>query len=215
MVDLYNYIFILFIFLFIYFLYTSYTFQIFIHRRRIKSNFLKEFISSVKGTFHEVGFFAISHNVVNKIEYNTFSNRHKASFSICHNVVTFKTPDSKWELFFHLVKDGSKFNEIMTIRVFPHKHRIKSEGNVEKNYSRLNIFTNNRYLTEILESQKTNDNLKWLIRHNGDILLISHNNLHYKAFLNPKTITVTRVLDMVSALNSIKNEIYKDEVIEY
>ncbi len=213
--SLYIYIFILFVSLFLYFLYSSYSFQIYLHRKKFKKTFINDFTSAVKGSFEKTGHFAISHPVVKEYEYKSFSNRHKASFSNCYNVVTFKTFDAKWELFFHLVKNGSSYNELMTIRVFPKKYRLKSEGNVEKNYSRLNIFTNNRYLTGILESQKTNDNLKWLIRQNNDILLISHNNLHFKAFIDSKLMSKDRVLDMVSAMNLIKNDIFREDVLEY
>jgi len=198
-----------------YLLYNAYFFQLFLHKYRLRSSFVKNFQNSVKGNFHDEGYFGMSHPFVSKEEYKSFSNRYRVSFSKCYNVVLFKTPDANWELFFHLLKDGTVYSEIMTIRVFPKHLRIKSEGNIEKNYSRLNIFTNNRYLTSVLESQSTNDYLKWLIRHNGDILLVSHNNLHFKAFLTSKEFSEQRLLDMVKSLNGIKDAIYREDVIEY
>lgn len=181
----------------------------------MKSIFLNEFVNSVKGEFFASAHFASSHKLVSNAEFRSFSNTHKLVFSKCFNVVKFKTADANWELFFHLVKEGGKFSEILNVRVFPKHIKIRSEGNVEKNYSRLNIFTNNRYLTSVLESQITNDFLKWLIRHNGDILLISHNNLHFKAFLMAKNLNVSRSMDMVKAMNGIKTEIYKLNTLEY
>ncbi len=198
-----------------YFFYVSFYFQTILYKLKLKKNFRYEFLAAVKGEFLNDAYFATSHKIVTPREHNTFFQRHKASFSKCHNTIRFKTSDASWELFFHLVKDGQVFNEQMSIRVFPIKNRIKSEGNVEKNYSRLNIFTNNRYLTQILENPENKDYLKWLIRHNEDILLISHNNLHFKAFMDTKKLTVKRTLDMIKAMNVLKNKIYKDDVIEY
>ena len=108
-----------------------------------------------------------------------------------------------------------KFSEIMTFRVFPKHNHIKSEGNIEKNYSKLNIFTNNRYLTKILEKNETDNALNWLIRHNGDILIVFHNNLHFKAFLKGNKLSTKRALEMINALDIIKSEIYKKDVLEY
>jgi len=199
----------------IYLFYNAYFFQLYLHKYRLKSSFVNNFKNSVKGTFHDEGYFAMSHPFVSKEEFKSFSNRHKISFSKCYNMVLFKTSDANWELFFHLIKEGTVYSEIMTIRVFPKYLRIKSEGNIEKNYSRLNIFTNNRYLTSILESHASTDYLKWLIRHNGDILLVSHNNLHFKAFLTDKKLSEQRALDMIKALNGIKDLVYRKDVLEY
>ncbi len=210
--DLFLLVFSLFV---LYLIINSYYFQVLLHRMRIRKNFINQFKLSVKGIYYPSGYFAISHHFVTPEEYRSFSNRHKLSFSKCYNIVTFKTTDANWELFFHLVKEGGSYSEILTIRVFPKNLRIKSEGNIEKNYSRLNIFTNNRYLTSILERKDTNDYLNWLIRHNGDILLISHNNLHFKAFLKSRKLSVNRALDMIKAMNGIKNNIYRDDVLEY
>ncbi len=197
-----------------YFLYTSHFFQFYMHRYRVKSSFLNEFKGSVKGKFTKVAYFAPSHKIISKSEYNSLPNREKVNFSKCYNVITFKSTDVYWELYFHLVKEEITFIEVFNLRAFPIEYKIKSEGNVEKSYSRLNVFTNNHYLTEILEG-KANNNLKWLIRKNGDILLIGSNNLHYKAFLDSKKMTHERALDMVKAMNGIKHDIYKKDVLEY
>ncbi len=198
-----------------YVVYNSYGFQLFLHKRRVKKSFIDDFVSKVKGVYVSEAYFASAHRLVPKEEYKSYSNRQKLHFSKCYNVVTFKTQDASWEFFFHLVREGLKFSELMSLRVFPKHNKIRSEGNVEKNYSRLNIFTNNRYLTEILENQDTEDYLKWLIRHNGDILIISHNNLHFKIFLKGDRMSVDRLLDMVKAIHTIKNKIYRDNILEY
>lgn len=203
------------IFFTMYVFYSSYRFQRLLRQRSLNKNFLGDFLLSVKGNFRSRAYFAISHRVVMPEEYKSFSRKHRLSFSECYNIVTFKTPDANWEFFFHMVKEGVKYNEILNIRAFPKHNKIRSEGNVEKNYSRLNIFTNNRYLTGILESSDTRDNLKWILRNNGDILLVSGNNLHFKIFVDPKKITVNRVMDIIKAMNFIKNKIYRDDVLEY
>lgn len=196
-------------------IFNSYFFQVFIHRQRIKKTYLLDFTNSVKGVFLKKGYFANSHKIVSIQNFRAMSNKEKVSFHNCYNIVSFKTNDANWELFFYLIYEGVSYKEVMAIRCFPKKNRIRSEGNVEKNYSRLNIFTNNRYLTGILETGEVHDCLNWLIRHNDDMLLISHNSLHFKAFLKKSNMTVNRTLDMVKAINIIQKKIYKEDIIEY
>lgn len=195
--------------------YVSYNFQIFLHKKKLKKILLSEFVDLVKGEFISSAYFSNSHKIVSEKEFRSFSNSHKLSFNKCYNIVKFKTSDAKWELFFHLVKEGLNFEEILSIRCFPNNLKIKSEGNIEKNYSRLNIFTNNRYLTGILENKIVKDYLKWLIRSNGDILLISNNDLHFKVFLGRKNISSSRMLDMIKAIHGVKNNVYKEDNLAY
>jgi hypothetical protein len=206
--------FLLIISIIFYFLYFSYSFQIFLHKARVKNSLLDDFKNNVKGSFYKQGLFANSHKIISKREYETYSNRYKGNFSECYNIIKFKTNDAHWELFFHLVKEDYGFQEILNIRVFPNDIKIKSEGNVEKSYSRLNVFTNNSYLTHILETDGL-DYLKWLIRYNGDIFLISPNNLHFKAFNVSKKVSVERIMDMIKSINAIKRSIYQKDIIEY
>lgn len=206
-------IFLLLIIFFV--IYNSYSFQVLLYRNRMKNSYIKDFASNVKGNFMSKGYFANTHKIVTKENYSSMSNRYKSSFHSCYNIVTFKTPDCSWELFFYLISEGLSYREVMAIRAFPKKNKIRSEGNVEKNYSRLNIFTNNRYLTGILEGGEVHDCLNWLIRHNDDILLISHNSVYFKAFLNKSNMSVSRTMDMVKALNIIQKRIYKEDIIEY
>lgn len=199
----------------IYVIFSSSSLQFYLNQRKLKKTLIDEILKSVKGDFQKKGYFAVSHKIIKPEEFNSYSTKHKLPFTICYNIITFRTQDAYFEFFFHVVKDGVRFSEIMDIRVFPKENKIKSEGNVEKNYSRINIFTNNRYLTDILELHDVQDNLKWLLRNNGDILLIHGNNLHYKVFLKPKNLTAQRLLDMIKALNHIKNKVYRENVLEY
>jgi hypothetical protein len=176
---------------------------------------MDEFVDKVKGKYIKDGYFSSSHKIISTSEFASYSKKYQHQFSKCYNMVRFQTADSDWELFFYLIREGTKFNEMLTVRAFPKKYRIKSEGNIEKSYGRVNIYTNNRYLTHILEKPETSDFLKWLLRHNNDILLVLHNNLHYKAYIDSHKYTPTRALDMIKAMNVIKNKIYKKDVLEY
>lgn len=199
----------------IYVFFSSSSLQFYLNQRKLKKTLIDEILKNVKGDFHKKGYFAVSHKIIKPEEFNSYSTKHKLPFTICYNVITFRTQEASFEFFFHVVKDGIRFSEIMNIRVFPKENKIRSEGNIEKNYSRINIFTNNKYLTTLLETHEVQDNLKWLLRKNGDILLIHPNNLHYKVFLKPSELTSQRFLDMVKALNHIKTKVYKENILEY
>lgn len=198
-----------------YIAYSSYTLQFLYKRRKLDKKILNDFLKNVKGDFNSKGYFAPSHKFIRVQEYKSYSKRHQMPFSLCYNVVTFRTPDANFEFFFHMVKESGRFSEVMNLRVFPKHNRIKSEGNVDKNYSRLNIYSNNRYLTAILESSDIQTHLKELLRSDGDIMVICENNMHYKIFVDSKSLSVQRIMDMIKSINYVKNKIYKDNVLEY
>lgn len=198
----------------LFFISKTYTIQLFLRKSRIKKAFLNDFKKSTKGKFISEAYFAPSHKIISNHEFNSLTNKQKMNFSKCYNVITFKTSDAQWELFFHLIKEGISFTEILNIRVFPLRETIKSEGNVEKTYGRVNIFTNNHYLTKLLETRVT-DSINWLMRYDGDMLLISQNNIHFKAFIGVKKMSLNRSMDMVKSMNGIKSGIYKKDVLEY
>ena len=192
----------------------TYFFQFFWRKMRVKKVFLEEFRKTTKGRFVSEAYFAPSHRIVSKREYNTLTNKQKINFSKCYNIVTFRTNDVEWELFFNIIKEGFAFTELMNVRAFPINGLIKSEGNVERNYGRINVLTNNHYLTNILEVG-VNDDVVWLMRYDGDMLFISNNNLHFKAFIDINKVSLNRIMDMIKAINGIKKGIYKKDVIEY
>ena len=176
---------------------------------------MKELQKEVKGTYVPEAYFAHSHRIVPSKEYKTFANRQKLHFSRCYNVMTFKTEDSDWELFFHLVKDGVTFSEIINIRVFPKHNKIRSEGNIEKAHGGLNFFTNNRYLNEKLEEEVIKERLEKILTKTGDIMLISHGGMHYKAFIDGKNLNVHKVMEIIKAMHYIKTKVFKEGVLEY
>lgn len=213
---MFTWFFFIFVILFgIFALYNSFSFQIFWRKQRNKRVFLEDFISKVRGNYLSSGFFTISHQVLSQKEFKGLTIKQKKNYGLCYSVVKFKTIDAQWELFFHLIKDGVTFSEIMTVRVFPNHERIHSEANIEKIHSRLNIFTNNQYLSSILESSATKEHLDWLMRNNNDILLVLHNNLHYKIYLDNSSIGTDRGLELIKGLNFIKNKVYKKGIIGY
>lgn len=213
---MFTWFFFVFVIVFLIFaLYNSFTFQIFLRKIRVRKLFLDEFVQSVRGSYFGNGYFALSHQIILEKEYKTLNNRQKKNYAVCYNVVKFKTVDANWELFFHLVKEGVIFSEIMTIRVFPKHERIHSEGNIEKNYSRLNIFTNNQYLSSILESSVVRERIDNLLRNDNDILLVLHNNLHYKIYVGKSLIGSERGLELVKDLNYIRSKVYTKGLIGY
>lgn len=196
-------------------LYNNYDVQVYLHRKSLKTSELQDFISQVNGKFYKKAYFAKNHKLVTDKDHNIYYSRHRLSFSKCYNCVTFKTKDASWELFFSLVKDGAVYSEMMSIRVFPHGNRIRSEGTVEKNFSRVNVLTNSRYLTDLLEEDSSHTYLNWLLHKNDDILLISHNMLHFKTFVESKKLRSKKVMKSLKAIHAIKNIIYKKDVLEY
>lgn len=199
----------------IYVLYTSFWIQILFRKAKYKALVLKKIAKDTNAMYYDTAYFATSHKFITKKEYSAFSGRHKLAFTKCYNALKFKTSDAQWEVFFHLVKEGLTFSEIITIRVFPFRHKIKSEGNIEKTLSRLNIVTNNRYLSELLQNSENKAYLNWLLKKSGEILLVTHNNLHFKAFVDSEKLTSKRVHEMIRAINTLQKRIYKEGVLEY
>ncbi len=204
------------IIIFILFLiYYSHFSQVIIHKKN-KKEFIQRLKNKVKGIQISKGYFAISHKIITENEFKLLTRTQKLKYSSCYNIIIFKTEHAHWELFFHLIKDGTFYSQILNLRVFPIKNHIKTEGNIEKNYTRLNIFTNSRYLSAILESSELTPLLKWLIKNNGDILLVNHTNLHFKAFLNSTTnLNIDDGMNMIKTMNEIRNKIYKKGILEY
>lgn len=194
--------------------YSSYSFQVFLRKFLVKKSFVFDFLDKVKGIFISSGYYALSYKILSSKEYSKLKKRYKIEYGGCYNVVKFKTTDANWELFFYLVREGIKFKDILVIRAFPTGVILKSEGNVEKLHSRLNLYSNNRYLTHILEENSTQQTLNWLLRSNSDVLQIFNNNLHYKITLENR-LSSERVLEMIKALNIIKGKIYKKGLLEY
>ena len=196
--------------------FTSYSFQILIRKKKIKKIFLDDFTSKVKGTSYDHGYFTNGHRLIFEDEYKHLPNSRKINYTMCYDIISFKTSEADWELFFHLVKEGLSFTQIITIRSFSKYHGIKSEATIEKTYSRLNILANNRYLANILETPDIKDSFKWLLRKTADSVYVSHRDISFRGIVDSKNMmSKDRAMDMVKSLNHIKNKIYRKNVIEY
>ncbi len=199
----------------IFIFYQSYYVQFLLNSFKVNNHFLRHFTHTVKGSYVRKGYFTSHNKVILDREYKRLGKKERLNYSKCFNIVKFQLENTKCELFFYLIKEGLSYTQVLNLRVFiPHEHLIKSEGNVEKNYGRVNIFTNNHYLTRILET-KGQDCLNWLIRYNGDILFISSNNLHFKAFNTGGKMSLSRSMDILKAVNVLRKEIYSKDVMEY
>lgn len=195
---------------------TSYRFQVLLSKRRIKAQFLGKFIPQVKGVFFDEAYYSSSHKIVTPKEFQNMTPNNRAQFSKCFSAVTFKTTESSWELYFYLVKDGIKYTEVLVLRTFPKDLKIRSEGFAERAHSRVNVLTNNRYLTQILEGAEVKELLRWVLRHTGDSLYVNHNNISFRA-VQTKTqrVSADRAMEVVKGIHNIKNRIYKKGILEY
>jgi len=199
--------------LIIYFIYSSYFIQIIIFKSK-KKEIIKQIRNSVKGIYLKEGYFSINNKVIDQNKFNHLTNKEKLKFGTCYDIVYFKTENTNWELFFNLIRDGTKYVEVLNIRSFSTHNHIKSEGNIEKNLSRLNIFTNSHYLSQILENTEIYDTIEWLIKNNTDLMLINYNRLHFKTQHETK-LKESKILEKIKAINQIKNKIYKKGILEY
>ena len=207
--------FILLIVIFVFLiLFNSYFFQLFIKKYSSKKFFVENFKESVKGKFYSQGYYNTNFEFLSSYEYNKLKKRSKIDYAKCYNVVSFKTTDSIWELFFILERDGIDFKEKLIIRSFPSNMRIKSEGTIERSISRLNIYSNNRYLSGVIESSELSGLFDSILNKNSDNIHIYNNNLTC-SLLYSKDISVDFILDVIHKLNIAKNRIYKRGIMEY
>lgn len=197
---------------------TSYPVQIELHRVSARRHCVYGFRQQVKGRYRSSGYFGISHRIISPKQFKNLSRRHRSNFYHCYNIVTFKTAEADWEVFFYLIREGVHYSENMGIRCFPrHQVMIKSEGNAERVRGGINVFSNNRYLAEVLEEKDNRELLDTLLRHEYDMLQVLPNNLYSKSFLDKRrqTMSAQRMLEMIRNMDRIRSNVYRKEVIEY
>lgn len=198
----------------LYLFYNSYYFQVLLRKHRSKNNFVNEFRERVKGKFYGKGYFNTHSEFITSGEYVSLKKRSKVDYRSCYNAVSFRTPDADWEMFFVLERDGIKYREQVILRAFPHHMRIKSEGTAEKSLSRLSVYSNNKYLSGIIESSDMHDMFHTILKENGDIMHIYHNNLYTNLIVNPH-VTVDFAMEVIKDMNIIKNKVYRRGIMEY
>lgn len=212
---MYLFVIILLLIIVFYLIFITFDFQLFYHRVRSNKSVLQMLAKKFEGRFYTKAFFAQNHKLIDQKGKNHYYHRDQLKFIHCYNAVYFHSKNAYWEVFFHLVKDGSMYSEIMSLRVFPNFYKIKSQGSVERTISGISVLTNNRYLTDLLESEELHHNLDKLVVKTDDILYIAHNSLHFKTFVDSKRITQKEILSKIKYLNEIKNSIFVKDRIEY
>lgn len=195
---------------------TSYRFQIFWRKTKTKKDFISLFIPQVKGKFLDQGYFATSHPVISNKDFSKLKLSGKLNYTRCYNVVTFKTKDSNWEVFFYLIKEDNKFKEVLAIRAFPKDIQIKSQATIEKATDRVNVLANNKYLAQVLESYESKELLRWILKNTDDTFYVYNNNVLYKSVQKENNIiSTTRALEIVKGIHNLKNRIYVKGLVEY
>jgi hypothetical protein len=206
---------ILIILIAVFILYNSYFFQSLLKQFISKNKFSNEFKERVKGKYYSKGHYNADFEFLSSRDYIQLKRRNKVEYRSCYNAVSFKTVDSVWELFFVLERDGIRYKEKLILRCFPYNMRIKSEGTAEKSLSRLHVFSNNRYLSGIIEGAELSEIFESILKYNGDIIHIYNNNLSCKLNFNYKEISVDDVMSMINKIHTVKNKVYRRGIMEY
>jgi len=205
-----------FIILFIlYLVYSSYFFQLILFKH-LNKDLVEDIILNVGGNILNEGYFSSHNHVLDIKNFNKLLKSEKLKYDFCYNIIRFNTENASWEIFFHLVKINNKYSQIMSIRTFSKFNHIKSEGNIDMNHSRLNILTNNRYFSELLERGQVNHILCEIISKNLDTMVINYNSIHFKTILDDENIfDIDRIITLIDYIKLIKNNVYKPGVLEY
>jgi hypothetical protein len=187
--------------------YNNYSFQVFI-RTNLRKKQIKLLALQTSGTYLKRGYFSSSRHIILTSEYSTLLIRQKADLIRCYSIITFKTVDATWELFFTLTKDSGRFIENIYLKCYPHNLKIHSKVAVEKIHSKLEVYATNHSLMQILNSQKCMNNLNSILTLNEETLNVGVRYLQYKGNLNFENISKTKILHKISHINEVKNQIY-------
>ena len=197
-----------------YILFNSYFVQVRFRKYISRKSFVLDFRDRVKGRFHSEGHYNIHSDFLTSVEYKKLKRRTRVDYRSCYDAILFKTQDADWELFFVLERHGIKYKERVILRAFPYHLRIKSEGTVERSMSQLNMYSNNRYLSGVIEGPEMNGLFHDILKVHSDILHIYENNL----FCNLKfrdDLTVDFLMEVVSKMHVIRNKVYRKGIMEY
>lgn len=183
----------------------------FFRRKFGYSKIVYEIKEQVKGKVVKEGFFSQNQQVLTPYAFKNLRISDQKKYTKCYNILKFKTENSNWELFFHIVKDGFSYSEILTIRAFPLYKIITQEASIERVNGHISIFSSSRFLSEILEEKSTISAFEWIIRTSTDSFLIQNNNLAFKLFCNDKTIQQKKIFDYIKVINHVKNKVFKKD----
>ena len=189
-------------------LYNSHNFQILI-RNKLKNKLIyKQLLIQTQGKYLKFGYFSPKHKIISKSEYTKLLKRQKINLTPCHSILTFKTLDADWELFFTLIKESGQFKEYLIIKCYTNNIRIKSKVAVERIHSKLEIYSNNQSLMKILNKITTQNILSSILPINEETLTLTTKSLQYKGIITKNNLSKTNILHKITHINEIKDLIY-------
>lgn len=194
--------------LLIFIFYNSHNFQIFIRTKLKKQIISIDLLTQTQGKYLESGYFSSKHKIIEKSEYGNLLKRQKVNLTPCYSILTFKTVDAEWELFFTLVKELGQFKEYLILKCYSNNFKIHSKVAVEKIHSKLEIYSNNHSLMQILNRNSTQNILSPLLTIHEETLNIGHKYIQFKTMSSKEKLSKPKILQKISDINEIKNLIY-------
>lgn len=198
----------------IFILYNNYNFQTFLRIKR-KRKTIHDLLSATKGTYSNSGYFSSEQKILFKKEYRGLFKRQKANLHLCYSTITFQTMDATWEIFFTLIKESGKYKENLYLKCYPSNNLIHSKVSIEKIHSKLEMFSNNHSLMQILNDTTTKHDLNNLLNHNEETLNIGPRYIQYKSDVPNLEFTKTKILHKISKIHEIKSKVYTSNVKSY
>ena len=189
-----------------YIFHNSYNFQVLV-RVNLRKKELSSLSKQTSGVYIKSAYFSSQYHITLKNEFKPLLKRQKADLIKCYSIVTFKTIDAKWELFFTLTKDSGKFVENIYLKCYPNNEKINSKAAIEKIHTKLEVYASHHALIQILNEQTTMKNLNSLLTLHEETLNIGVRYLQYKGNLKLKNVSKTKLLHKITLINEIKNKI--------
>lgn len=199
----------------LYILFNNYQFNIYLKRNSHKSLIL-QIKKKLGGKFISEAYFSQDTKIISKKQYFPLNHSQKAKFTLCYDILEFETKTLFGEIFFNLEKnEQNQFEEYLNLKIFPKHLTINSQGTVEKVFDEINIFTNNRYLAQVLESHQVQQLLKEVIIHKDDSISVNQNNLNLKISISNKKTSLKEISQKLNLATKISKHIFKTGVLEY
>lgn len=171
--------------------------------------------NELNATYSQSGYFAQGSKIITPHAYKNLSNRYKIQYTQCYNILKFKTKDTSWEVFLYLVKEGFVYNEILIVRAFPSNKIISKEASIERIRGQISIFSNSRYLSEILEEKEMLSKFEWLVRNDSDSFLLLSNNIMFKAFSDNKVMNSQKIFNILKVIQNVKKRVFDKDTLKF
>ena len=179
------------------------------------SNLIHQLQEELNATYSKVGYFAQNSKIITPHAYKNLSNKYKVQYTQCYNILKFKTQEVEWEIYLYLVREGFVYNEILIIRAFPKNKILSKESSIERIRGHISIFSNSRYLSEVLEDKNMVSKFEWLIRNDSDSLLILSNNIMFKAFSDNKIMNSQKILNILKIIQNVKKKVFDKDTLKF